>query len=183
MPFYYQYSIVEQAHPGGASMRGTLKTALFQVFSAILLTAGLTAAVWASSDAPAFLHIPGINGNADDPAHRNWIEVLSCDWGKVPPPRGAMVSATGKGPAGKLCFGDFSFLKQVDESSEVLAEYCSRGVQLSQIRVELPASEGGSFKYLILRKVKILSVRPGRTNHDGIKTEVVTVGFRQVEYQ
>ena len=94
-----------------------------------------------------------------------------------------MVSASGKGPAGKLCFGDFSFLKQVDDSSEKLADYCSRGVQLSQIRVELPDSEKGKFRYLVLRKVRILSVRPGKTTGGEGKTELVTVSFRQVEYQ
>ena len=164
-------------------MRGSIKTLiLLFIFTALAQTV-IIAQPAAAVDSPAFLHIPGIKGSVDDPAHRNWIEVLSCDWGSVPPPRGSMVSASGTGPAGKLCFGDFSFLKLVDESSRILADYCSRGVQLSQIRVELPDSGKGSFKFLVLRKVKILSVRPGKASSDGSPTEIVTVGFRQVEYQ
>jgi type VI protein secretion system component Hcp len=167
----------------GCDMRGTFKSVSIFFLSAMLLLTGFPSLLSASAGAYAFLYIPGIRGNAEDPAHRNWIEVLSCDWGSVPPPRGSMVSNNGKGPAGKLFFGDFSFLKNVDESSEMLAKYSSRGIQFSHIRVELSGSKMGNFKYLVLRKVKVLSVRPGKAGSDGSKTEVVTVGFRQVEYQ
>ncbi len=167
----------------GCAMKGTFKYISVIFLSAILILTGIPSLLSASADSYAFLYIPGIQGNADDPVHRNWIEVLSCDWGSVPPPRGSMVSDSGKGPAGKLCFGNFSFLKYVDGSSADLAEYCSRGVQFSHIRFELSGSNMGNFKYLVLRKVKVLSVRPGKTGSDGSKTEVVTVSFRQVEYQ
>ena len=167
----------------GCAMKGTFKYISVVFLSAILVLTGIPSLLSASAESYAFLYIPGIQGNADEPTHRNWIEILSCDWGSVPPPRGSMVPDSGKGPAGKLCFGDFSFLKHVDGSSKMLAEYCSLGVQFSHIRVELSGSNLGNFKYLVLRKVKVLSVRPGKTESDGSKTEVVTVGFRQVEYQ
>jgi len=164
-------------------MNETFKAILTVFLSLLLLLAG-SSLLFAEPEASfGFLYLPGVQGDADDPAHRNWIEVLSCDWGSVPPPRGTMVPESGKGAAGKLCFGDFSFLKYVDATSEILAGYCDRSVQLSHIRVELAGSSMGKFKYLILRKVKVLSVRPGKTESDGSKTEVVTVGFRQVEYQ
>ena len=167
----------------GTAMNGTFKSILIFFLSALLFLACSSPLLAESEGSFAFLYIPGIQGYAEDPAHRNWIEVLSCDWGSVPPPRGSMVSDTGKGPAGKLFFGDFSFLKYVDETSEALAEYCSSGLKFSHIRVELSGSNMGKFKYLVLRKVKVLSVRPGKTESDGSGTEIVTVGFRQVEYQ
>jgi type VI protein secretion system component Hcp len=164
-------------------MDGIFKHISMVFLSAMLVIASSSPLLAGSEESFAFLYMPGIQGYAEDPAHRNWIEVLSCDWGSVPPPRGSMVSDSGKGPAGKLCFGDFSFLKHVDGTSETLAKYCSYGLQFSHIRVELSGSYMGKFKYLILRKVKVLSVRPGKTESDGSKTEIVTVGFRQVEYQ
>ena len=164
-------------------MNGFLKQISMVFLSAMIFSAGPSPLLAGPEDTFAFLYMPGIQGYARDPAHRNWIEILSCDWGSVPPPRGSMVSDNDKGPAGKLCFGDFSFLKHVDGTSETLAKYCSRGLQFSHIRVELSGSYMGKFKYLILRKVKVLSVRPGKTESDGSKTEIVTVGFRQVEYQ
>jgi len=164
-------------------MKGKFRSISFIFLAAALFSVLLSPHSRAKADSYAFLYVPGIMGNADDPAHRNWIEVLSCDWGSVPPPRGSMVSENGKGPAGKLCFGDFSFLKNVDRSSQKLREYCDRGMQFSHIRVELADSKMGNFRYLVLRKVKVLSVRPGKTERDGGKTEIVTVGFRQVEYQ
>ena len=94
-----------------------------------------------------------------------------------------MISDSGEGPAGKLCFGNFSFLKYVDETSPILMNCCSQGVQFSHIRIELPDSKVGNFKYLVLRKVKVLSVLPGKTEDDGSKTELVTVSFMQVVYQ
>ncbi|MDF1525725.1 MAG: type VI secretion system tube protein Hcp [bacterium] len=164
-------------------MNGTFKHISMIFLSAMLFLAGFSPFLAKADDSFAFLYIPGVQGDAEDPAHRNWIEVLSCDWGSVPTPRGSMVSDSDKGPAGKLCFGDFSFLKHVDGTSETLARYCSLGLQFSHIRVELSGSYMGKFKYLILRKVKVLSVRPGKTESDGSKTEIVTVGFKQVEYQ
>jgi len=164
-------------------MNGTFKFISLVFLSAQFFLAGSSPLLAESEGSFAFLYMPGIQGDADDPAHRYWIEVLSCDWGSVPPPRGSMVPNSGKGPAGKLYFGDFSFLKHVDGTSETLARYCSSGLQFSHIRVELSGSNMGRFKYLVLRKVKVLSVRPGKTESDGSKTEIVTVGFRQVEYQ
>ena len=164
-------------------MKGRVFTVLTISLSVAVLVTGLASYVAANNGSSAFLYIPGIRGEAADPAHRNWIVVLSCDWGKVPPPRGNMVPGDGRGPAGKLCFGDFSVLKIVDESSSELASYCSKGIQFSHIRIELPKMAMGNYETLILRKVKILSVRPAGVMPDGTKTEVVTLGFRQVEYQ
>ena len=164
-------------------MKGRTSALLTISLSVAVLVTGLASYVLANNGSSAFLYIPGIQGEASDPAHRYWIEVLSCDWGKVPPPRGNMVPGDGHGPAGKLCFGDFSVLKTVDESSSELASYCSRGIQFSHIRVELPDASLGKYDTLILRKVKILSVRPAGVLPNGKKTEVVTLGFRQVEYQ
>ncbi len=168
---------------GGDVMKGRISLAITISLSVAVLVTGLASYVLASNGSSAFLYIPGIRGDAADPGHRNWIEVLSCDWGKVPPPRGNMVPGEGHGPAGKLCFGDFSVLKTVDESSTDLASYCSKGVQFSHIRVELPDGTMGKYDTLILRKVKILSVRPAGVLPNGTKTEIVTLGFRQVEYQ
>ena len=167
----------------GCVMKGTFRSVSIFFLSVMIVLGGSSSFLRASDGSYAFLYIPGVKGNSDDPAHRNWIEVLSCDWGSVPPPRGSMVSKDGTGPAGKLCFGDFSFLKYVDESSKILARYCSHGVQFSHVRIELSGSKMGNFKYLVLRKVKVLSVRPGKKAKDGSQTEVVTIGFSQVEYQ
>ena len=89
-------------------MKGSKVRALIIALLAAALAAGYAGLALATNGTSAFLYIPGIRGQAADPAHRHWIEVLSCDWGKVPPPRGDMVPGEGKGPAGKLCFGDFS---------------------------------------------------------------------------
>ena len=162
-------------------MWGTPRPISILITFTALLVMVISGISWA--DPAGFLYIPGIHGSAAHPAHRNWIEVLSWDWGSIPPPRGSMVTAPGKGPAGKLYFGDFSFQKQVDASSGTLADCCSRNVLLPHIRVKLPGEAAGRFRYLVLRKVKVLSIRPGKVNKDGTLTEVVTVSFRQVEYQ
>ena len=162
-------------------MWGTLRSISILISVTALLVMAFAGISWA--DSPGFLYIPGINGGAADPAHRNWIEVLSWDLSSIPPPRGSMVTASGKGPAGKLYFGDFSFLKEVDASSKTLTDCCSRDTLLPHIRVKLPEKAAGMFKYLVLRKVKVLSIQPGKIKKDGNRTELVTVSFRQVEYQ
>lgn len=164
-------------------MRGIIRTSGFIFLSALLFLCGMTATARAASDTYAFLYMPGIPGSSPEPAHRNWIEVISCDFGSVPAPRGSMLPLDGEGKAGKLHFGDFSFEKEVDRSSRMLALCCQSKVQLSHIRIELTGSDLGQFKSLILRKVKILSVEPGKKKRDGKDTEIVTVSFKQVEYQ
>ena len=159
-------------------LRGTIGIFLLPVLFSLW---GSAIPVWA--DAYSFIYVPGIPGSAHDPAHRNWIEVVSCDWGSVPPPRGSMLPMNRNGRAGKLHFGDFSFVKKVDRSSRMLAQCCQSKVQLSHIRIELSGSGMGNFRYLVLRKVKILSVKQGEKDPNGDRTEVVTVGFKQVEYQ
>ncbi|MDF1536494.1 MAG: type VI secretion system tube protein Hcp [bacterium] len=164
-------------------MKGRVPAELIISLLVAVMVTVLAGYVLASSGFSAFLYIPGIRGEASDPAHRNWIGVLSCDWGNVPPPRGDMVPVEGKGPAGKLCFGDFSVLKPLDDSSREISSYCDRGITFSHIRVELPGKIMGSYDTLVLRKVKILSVRPAGVLPNGTKTEIVTLGFRQIEYQ
>jgi len=149
----------------------------------VLVTAGWFSPSIADRKPFAFLFIPGITGESEDPAHRNWIEVISCNWGSVPPPRGSMVPRNSESPAGKLCFGRFSILKPVDTCSRILARSCSRGVRFSHVRMELTGQSMGKYRFLVLRKVKVLSIRPGTTLKNGTKTEIVTLGFQQVVYQ
>ena len=130
----------------------------------------------------AFLDIPDIQGESDDPGHRNWIEILSCDWGDVPPPRGDMIGREGE-RAGKLCFGNFSIMKPVDKSSSVLLKYCDSGQSIPEVRLELAGEKIGEYRYLVLRKVTVLSVRPGLVTEGGAPTEIVTFKFSQVMYR
>ncbi len=150
----------------------------FLFFLFILALTILMVSAAKGEDHVAFLFIPGVSGNSVDPAHRNWIEVLSCDWGSVPPPRGGMVGKSGQ-PAGKLCFGEFSLLKPVDDATPTLAEWCLENVWVPEMRVAPLQELAGGYKLLVLKKVKVKSVRP---SGDGV-TEVLTLAFGQVEYR
>ena len=135
-----------------------------------------------SHGAGTFLFIPGISGESSDSAHRPWIEVLSCDWGAVPPPRGAMVGDKGK-RAGKLCFGQFTVLKLVDRASPDLLRACTGNQLIPEVRIALSTEQNSGYHLLVLKKVTVLSVRPGDSLGSEKETEIVTFDFKQVEYR
>ncbi len=157
----------------------------FRAFWSLIISIPLTfptvpAPGWANP--VAYLKIPGITGDSAGIAKSTWIEVLSCDWGEVPPPRGAMMDDEGE-KGGKLCFGNFTILKPVDRASPVLLVYCQNQETIPEVKLELTGEKSGGYRYLVLRKVNVLSIRPVLDIEEEDASEIATFKFRQVEYR
>ena len=81
-----------------------------------------------------YLKIEGIEGEATDPAHTGWIEILSFDYGA--PPTGAHGTGGGGG-TGKVSMQDFHFVMKTTKSTPKLMQACANGKHIPQVVISV----------------------------------------------
>jgi len=132
-----------------------------------------------------YCKIDGIDGESTDDKHKDWIEVLSFDWGVSQPV--SVGSATGGRTAGRADFQDFGITKLVDKASPNLALYCASGKHISKVVVELclAAEEKHPFMKFTLEDVVVSSVSPGGAAEavEPRPTESVTFNYGKIEWE
>ncbi|MCI0497505.1 MAG: type VI secretion system tube protein Hcp [Thermoplasmata archaeon] len=95
----------------------------------------------------AYLWIKGIDGEATDEGHKDWIDVLSLEWGIATQPRDA---ASGL-PTGKRQHKSMTITKELDKSSPKLAEALSSGSPLTvSLEVYRAGDDGAMVHYLTI---------------------------------
>ena len=99
-----------------------------------------------------FLKIDGIDGEAVDEAHSDWIDVLSVEWGAMrTPPRVNLArpqrDAMRKRP-GRVKYGDITLTKSYEKSSPKLAEACAKGTHIPKVSLEWTTSEADGSRYM-----------------------------------
>ena len=77
-----------------------------------------------------FLKLDGVDGESQDAAHKDEIEVLDWTWSMVQ--SGAMHSGSGGG-AGKAQVGDLEFSHHLDRASPNLMRMCLPGIALRSL--------------------------------------------------
>lgn len=138
----------------------------------------------------AFIKIANIPGESLDAKHKDWIEVLSFQWG-VSQPHASSGQLTGH-----VVPEDFSFFHSVDKASPKLMLSCVQGDSLDEVDVAFrkAGTGGGGIDYLkyTFSDVFISSVRPGGQSRavqvkleDALPMEEVTFNYGKVllEYQ
>ena len=126
-----------------------------------------------------------VPGEAIEPAHLNWIDIL---WSshKLEQP----VSSTGASGARtgtRVTFSEFRIVKEIDRSSPTLYMYCANGTRIDPLVIEYTKAAAGSKVYLkiTLRNTVIGSVSPimtYRTNGEYTHLEDVTFRFEEIEW-
>jgi type VI secretion system secreted protein Hcp len=91
------------------------------------------------------LKISGIQGDSQDRAHKDQIEVQSWSWGLV------RSTATAGGAAGKPVFEDLSITKNVDRSTPKLVGACATGKHFLEVVLAARRAEGESFDFLVIK--------------------------------
>jgi len=128
-----------------------------------------------------YLSIKGIKGESTDAVHKQWIEVLSFDWG--------VSQAAGTGGSGakeRADFTDLSISKVVDCGSPQIYSYCARGSRLSEVKLEVCTAAGDKENYftIILREAVVASVQVSdAVETSGTTRPVEQVGFRYAKIQ
>jgi len=94
-----------------------------------------------------YLQIEGIKGESTDDKHKDWIELVSVDWGVKQPTSGTL-STSGGHTIGRAEFSPLACAKIADLSSPKLMELCAAGKTIPKAKLRFVRADGsGSINY------------------------------------
>ncbi len=128
-----------------------------------------------------FLEIDGIKGESTDADHKEWIEILSFNWG-VSQMASGTASSSGGGSSQRADFQDLSIVKELDSASPLINKACWGGTHIGKVVLQLNRAAGDSRqKYMeyTLTNVIISSVSIGGGG-GGVPTESVTFNYGEL---
>ena len=133
----------------------------------------------------AFLKIDGIPGESTDDKHKDWIEILSYNFGMTQP-TSATASSAGGASTERVNLHDLAIVKSVDKASPKLYESCCKGAHIANVTLELCRAGGDKVKYMEvkLEQVMISGVQPGGNSKgtDSLPTESVSFNFGKAKW-
>ncbi len=133
----------------------------------------------------AFLKIDGIPGESTDDKHKDWIEILSYDFG-MDQPSSATDSSAGGGTTERVNIEDFKVVKHLDKASTKIYENCCSGKHIASVTLELCRAGGDKLKYLEVKMENVViskAVSGGKSEgQDGFPTEHVHFNFAKVKW-
>ena len=128
-----------------------------------------------------FLQIDGIKGESSDKDHKEWMEILSFNWG-VSQMASGTASSAGGGSTQRADFQDLSIVKELDSSSPLLNKACWGGTHIKTVLLELNRAAGDKRqKYMEykMENVIISSVSIGGGG-GGLPTESLTFNYGKI---
>lgn len=149
-------------------------------FKTLLLGTVLSVGLLASPavQAAAFIKFDGIDGEAIDPDHAQWIDVLSTDWGIV-----LERDAASGLPTGKRQHKPVSVTKPLDKASPKLMEGIATGRVFPSVKVHLTrATSAGPVTYLEYELTNVIVTSWSTSGDaDDRPTEEVSLNFEEVK--
>ena len=128
----------------------------------------------------AFIKIGDLNGESQDSKHKDWIDVLSWNWGMANAGSGQRGGGSG---TGKGDVQDFHFTKTVDTSSTYLAQRLMRGDHFPKATFELRKASGQSdpltYYKVEFETVFVSGMSFGGSGEGGAFTESITFNFKK----
>jgi type VI secretion system secreted protein Hcp len=128
----------------------------------------------------SFLKIEGVPGESTDDKHKEWIEILSYNWGVSQ--RGSASQSTGGGRTSERAdFQDLSVTKEMDKATPELFIKCAKGEHIPKVILELCRAGGDKEKYMeyTLNDVIISSVGVGGGG-GGLPSETITFNYGKI---
>ena len=126
------------------------------------------------ANAAAFVKFEGVEGQATDAKHKEWIDVLSFSQSIHRGDSGSSVRTTAS-----AVFEDIVLTKELDKSSPKLAESIAMGRVIPKVEFELTSSAGTYYKYE-LTNVMVTSYSVSG-DADERPTEQVSLNFEQIK--
>lgn len=160
-----------------------MKSVIKNSFCVLIGVFGLTV-LPAEAAQQVYLHIDGIEGEATDKAHENWIEVLAWSWGMS----NSNTTHTGTGGgAGVTSVQDLSVTKYIDKATTALMLKAMNGAHIAEATLEVwEDCCDAPYKVLAITMTNVLvtSVSTGGSNAESRFTENITLNFAtlRVEY-
>ncbi|RLC30664.1 MAG: Hcp1 family type VI secretion system effector [Deltaproteobacteria bacterium] len=129
-----------------------------------------------------FLQIEGIKGESTDDKHKDWIEILSYNFGVSQAASLAERSAT-RGAAGQRAdFQDFSIVKLMDKSSPMLFKACAKGDPIKNVKIELCRAGGDKHVYMTYEMEDVIISSVSTSGGEGGEArESVTFNFGKIK--
>ncbi len=129
-----------------------------------------------------FLKIAGIDGESQDSAHKNEIDVSSWAWQVLQ--ESNMQQGSGGG-SGKATVKDLSFVHNADRASPNLMKYCLTGKHIPEALLTVRKAGGTPLEYLKLTMtdVVITNVQPSGSATDEIIKEQVSMSFAKIKQE
>jgi type VI secretion system secreted protein Hcp len=130
-----------------------------------------------------FLKLAGIDGESQDSAHKNEIEVLNWNW-KVEQ-QSTMHSNSGGG-TGKANVSDLEIEHYADRSSPNLLKYCMTGKHIKEAKLTVRKAGGNPLEYykITMTDVVITKVAPNGSSLDEVRVrEKVGLSFAKVKIE
>ena len=127
-----------------------------------------------------YLKIQGVDGEAQDDKHKDWIEVASFSFGVTNTGSGAVGMGSG---ASKASLSDLHVTKLVDKSSAGLFQACCNGKHFDTAKLYVRKAGENPLEYLKydMDEVFITSVQTGGTDGGGLATESVSLNFAKIK--
>ncbi|HVG20285.1 MAG TPA: type VI secretion system tube protein Hcp [Blastocatellia bacterium] len=133
----------------------------------------------------AFLKVEGVPGESTDDKHKEWIEVLSFNWG-VDQPQSSSASSHGSLSAERAHFHPFTIVKALDKASPKLAIGCASGEHYPKATLEICRAGGDKQPYMEYKMTDVMvnSFRPGGTGGgENIPLEEVSFSYGKIEWK
>jgi type VI secretion system secreted protein Hcp len=129
-----------------------------------------------------FLKIAGIDGESQDSAHKNEIDVGSWEWQVLQ--ESNMQQGSGGG-SGKATVKDLSFVHNVDRASPNLMKFCLTGKHIPEAVLVVRKAGGTPLEYLKLTMsdVVITNVQPAGSSQEEIIKERVNLAFAKIKQE
>jgi type VI secretion system secreted protein Hcp len=128
-----------------------------------------------------FLKLTDMEGEAQDAAHSNEIDVLAWSWGL------SQSGTTHLGPgggSGKVNIQDISITKYVDSSSHSLVQCCCKGTHFDEALLTVRKAGDNPLEYVVIKMegVIVTSVSTGGSGGEDRLTENVSLNFAKVNF-
>lgn len=128
-----------------------------------------------------FLKLTDMDGEAQDAAHSNEIDVLAWSWGL------SQSGTTHLGPgggSGKVNIQDISITKYVDSSSHSLVQCCCKGTHFDEALLTVRKAGDNPLEYVVIKMegVIVTSVSTGGSGGEDRLTENVSLNFAKVNF-
>ena len=130
-----------------------------------------------------FLKLEGIDGESDDSAHANEIDVLSWSWGMS---QSATMHMGKGGGSGKCSIQDLTITKYVDASTPNLIKFCCKGEHIGEATLVVRKAAGDQpleYIKLTMNQVVVASISTGGSGSEDRITESVTLNFGKFGYE
>jgi type VI secretion system secreted protein Hcp len=152
-----------------------------RLFLIIPLALGLIAESLRAAAFDAFLEIDGIQGETEDPRHKDTIEIYSFSWG---------ISQTGSasggsgGGAGKASFQDLHFSTSVSKASPKLMLACATGQHIASV-VFFVHRGGDTQDYIkiTLEDVLVSSYQTSGSAGGAVPTDQFSLNFTKIKFE